>query len=49
MGIESAAITGAIAISVGAFLKYATVPVLMAYELGKAVERIRNGRKAPAR
>jgi hypothetical protein len=49
MGIESTAIIGGIIASAGLFLKYATLPVLMAYELGRAVERLRNGRQTPAR
>ena len=49
MSITSTAITGVIFTSAGLFLKYATLPVLMAYELGRHVERIRNGRQAPAR
>jgi len=49
MGIETAAIAGGIIAAAGAFLKWATIPCLMAYELGKAVERVRNGREASAR
>jgi hypothetical protein len=33
----------------GLFMKWAALPVLVAYELGRAVERFRNGWKAPAR
>lgn len=49
MSIDCALAVGAIATAVGAFLKWATVPVLIAYELGKAVERIRHARETAAR
>ncbi len=48
MDIGFAVIAAGIA-AAGAFLKWATIPCLMAYELGKAVERVRNGREASAR
>jgi hypothetical protein len=33
----------------GAWLRWAIVPLLIAYQVGRHVERIRNARKAPAR
>ncbi len=49
MGLDfDAAVVLAALGGVGAFLKWATLPCLMAYELGRRVERIRNGSQAPA-
>lgn len=39
------AIGAAVILAAGAYLRFATRPVLMAYELGKTVERIRRHRR----
>jgi hypothetical protein len=40
---------GSMLVAGGLFMKWAVLPVLVAFELGRAVERVRHGRKAPAR
>jgi len=49
--VADIAVTAAIAFTVSttALLKWATLPVLVAYQLGRRVERIRNGREEAAR
>ena len=43
------AATAAFTVSTAALLKWATLPVLVAYQLGRRVERMRNGREEAAR
>jgi hypothetical protein len=49
--IADIAVAAAVAITFGAasLLKWATLPVLVAYQLGRRVERMRYGREEAAR
>lgn len=42
-------LASAAAAGLGAFLKWATLPVILSYELGRAVERVRIGAGRPWR